>query len=181
MVASVLISVPTFHVFAEGLTTDQQKQVDDFIKNSKQQESQMELPDVYDSWAFTELNEFVDQGIVGGYKMSDGSYQFKPNNHITRAEFASMITRVVNLQQNGQKKSFSDVSPKDWYYESIQAVSTNGIANGRTQTTFNPKDYITRAEMATMIQNAFNTTVDFSGASKKFKDVDTKNLGIWNH
>ena len=175
LVASALISVPTFHVFAEDYTQEQKQEVDDYVKDGQQQETQMNLDDKDGNWASTELNEFVDQGIVGGYKMSDGTYKLKPNNHITRAEFAAMITRAINLQQSGSVKSFSDVSPKDWYYDVVQTVSTNDIANGKTDTTFNPNDYITRAEMAAMIQNAFKTSVDFSGSSKKFNDVDSEN------
>jgi hypothetical protein len=37
-------------------------------------------------------------GIVKGYKLSDGSFVFRPNNNITRQEMAVMIYNFINLK-----------------------------------------------------------------------------------
>lgn len=49
----------------------------------------------------------VDEGIIGGYP--DGT--FKPNNNITRAEFASLIVRAFNLKSEYHKME------KHWYLQ----------------------------------------------------------------
>ena len=37
------------------------------------------------------IYDLVDKGIINGYDNGDGSFSFKPDGNITRAEFAKMI------------------------------------------------------------------------------------------
>lgn len=48
-----------------------------------------------DSWAYDAIKFVKDKGLMNGYK--DG--QFYPNQPITRAEFAVVIERLINLQK----------------------------------------------------------------------------------
>lgn len=49
--------------------------------------------------------------------------------------------------------NFSDVSPNAWYYEAVQACSNIGYLNGYPDGTFHPKDALTRAECAQILEN----------------------------
>ena len=46
---------------------------------------------------------------------------------------------------------FTDVKPADWFYDDVYFVWENGIMNGMTSTTFDPKGTTTRAQFATVL------------------------------
>ena len=46
---------------------------------------------------------------------------------------------------------FEDVNEDDWFYSAVKHVYMSDIMNGRTETTFNPNEPMTRAEIATVI------------------------------
>ena len=59
------------------------------------------------------------------------------------------ITVVV-----GEKMDFSDVSSKDWFYEEVSYVFSQGIMNGVTETEFDPNGTLTRGMVVTMLHRA---------------------------
>lgn len=130
--------------------------------------------DVEGHWAEGTLRQFNAADYLGGYKLKSGDYEIRPNNTITRAEFASMLVRMLQLEQKGETKEFNDVKKGAWYYDSVKRVVSNGIANGKPGNNFKPNDPITRAELASMIYGAFKHTVEFEGEAKTFKDVPKK-------
>src|SRR5690606_9516826 len=87
------------------------------------------------------------KGIVEGR----GEGAFDPTAHVTRAEFAKMISRALGIDGGTAKENFSDVNDSDWFQSYVAAVQKWGIANGRTPTSFEPNAKIMRAEMSTMI------------------------------
>ena len=46
---------------------------------------------------------------------------------------------------------FEDVKEDDWFYSAVKHVYMSDIMNGRTETTFNPNEPMTRAEIATVV------------------------------
>lgn len=105
-------------------------------------------------YAFTDTNfhwakqyiEFArDSGFVSGY--TDGTYG--PEESLTRAQFAAMITQ---FKQGTQAASnFQDVSKKDWFYGFVGYVANKGIMKGYPDGSFQPYNFITRAEVAATI------------------------------
>ena len=59
-----------------------------------------------DHWAFSQIAELVDRGAISGYQ--DGSY--KPNNTVTRAEWAKIMIKAANKNLGSDTSSFSDMS-----------------------------------------------------------------------
>ncbi len=76
--------------------------------------------DIDDShWAYTEIKYMVDNGVISGY--DDGT--FRPNEIVTREQFAKMATLSLGLKESENKDIiFSDVSEKDWAYTYIEAI-----------------------------------------------------------
>ncbi|TEB08064.1 Endo-1,4-beta-xylanase A precursor [Pelotomaculum schinkii] len=131
-------------------------QVDHFTKfavlaSSKQEEQptlQPTLNDIAGHWAENNINQLVRLGAISGY--SDGN--FKPDNAITRAEFATVLVKAFQLtSQDG--KTFADTAGH-WAKDYIAAAAAAGVVNGYDSNTFGPDDMITREQMAVMIAKA---------------------------
>ena len=85
-----------------------------------------------------------NKGIIQGKTESN----FDPKSNITRAEFATLIVRILELDDDLDISSpFNDVSTEDWYYKSILLAYKNGLINGKSLMEFDPYANITREEI----------------------------------
>jgi hypothetical protein len=114
---------------------------------------------------YTHINALVGLGIINGY--SDNT--FRPNNTLTRAQAAIMIVRAAGISTEGVSSNFADVPPTHAAYKFISAAYQAGIINGYSDGTFRPNANVTRAQIAIMVQRAFN--VQASGIVVSFTDV----------
>ena len=111
--------------------------------------------DTKDYWAATYVDYLYTSGITTGY--SDGT--FRPNQNITRAQFAVMLFRYLGLDESKYANvalPFADNSKiADYAVPAIKALYTEGVINGSTGSDgklyFNPNSPLTRAQAATMI------------------------------
>ncbi|MNE03710.1 Endo-1,4-beta-xylanase A precursor [compost metagenome] len=111
----------------------------------------LKLSDIAGHWAEASIQELAAKGIVSGY--ADGT--FKPKGEVTRAEFAVMLARMLNMQGNGATLEFTDsASIGAWAKEGIAQAVQAGIVNGYGDSSFRPNARISRTEMVTMIANA---------------------------
>lgn len=100
------------------------------------------------SWAEKQVSVLASKGIING--KSEGV--FDPSNTVTRAEFVSMIARIIRLTKADVNSiQFDDVKKDAWYAEAVAATTEAGIINGRTANTFAPDDTITRQEISKII------------------------------
>lgn len=96
----------------------------------------------------------VSQNVYQAYIQGYSDQTFRPNQKVTRAEMASMLSRVMTHSTAEQKTMvYSDVPSSLWAYKAIQDVQTNGLMSGLPDGTFKPNQAITRAEMATIISS----------------------------
>lgn len=111
--------------------------------------------DTQNYWAATYVDYLYNAGITTGY--ADGT--FKPNQNITRAQFAVMLYRYLGLDESKYANvtlPFADNDKiADYAVPAIKALYTEGIINGTTGSDgrlyFNPNSSLTRAQAATMI------------------------------
>ncbi|GIP30804.1 fibronectin type III domain-containing protein [Paenibacillus sp. J2TS4] len=101
------------------------------------------------AWAKQAVARAVQAGIVDGY--SDGS--FRPNTHITRAEMATMIARVLKLELNANATTgfADDEAIPQWAKGAVEAIRKLGIADGRGGNLFAANETATRAEATVML------------------------------
>ncbi len=112
--------------------------------------SDSDLPaDVQGYWAAAQIQSLLDKKIVSGYP--DGS--FKPDQPVTRAEFAAMLVNSLGLTPGANQVSFTDVSPGDWFYSAVETAAQNGIVKG-SGGSFDPNAVISREQMAVMVDGA---------------------------
>lgn len=84
---------------------------------------------------------------IKGYE--DGT--FRPDNKMTRAEMASILSRISEAEANVPDKAYSDVSSTHWAKNAISSVTRMGLMGGYEDGTFGVDKPITRAEMAKLV------------------------------
>lgn len=97
-----------------------------------------------------------EKGIVGGYGDT-----YKPNGTLTRAQLAKMLTLGFELTQpNTATTKFTDVNQLTDVATKryIQTLVNYSITQGTTTSTFSPNQNLTRAQLASFLYNAINTT-----------------------
>lgn len=106
--------------------------------------------DISEHWAEEIISKWIEAGKVKGYE--DGS--FRPDNNMTRAEFATILASVIdiNIAEYAEMK-FEDVNESDWYYEYVRKLFTLKIIAEDVK--FNPNNNITRQDVMTMVGRAF--------------------------
>jgi hypothetical protein len=125
--------------------------------------------DIKGHWAESQLNSWIEKGFIKGY--ADGS--FKPNNSITRAEFAALINHSFKFIEKADV-AFTDVSPTSWAYEEVAKAVKAGYTQGYSDGTFGANKEVSRQEVAVMIGRLLKmeSMVDDQGLNG-FKDEDT--------
>ena len=97
----------------------------------------------------TAIEALAARGIING--KSEGI--FDPDASMTRAEFATIITRGLGLTAK-DSGVFTDVTDSSWYAGFVGTANAYGIVNGVGENKFNPGGTITRQEAATMVARA---------------------------
>ena len=92
-------------------------------------------------WAFASVERAAELGLVTGY--SDGT--FRPDTHVTRAQFVLMLWRMCGKPAAAKAASFADASA-DWYQDALSWAVENGYVNGLSDTRFGPDAPITRQQ-----------------------------------
>ena len=105
-------------------------------------------------WYKTAVDIMARQGVIKGYE--DGT--FRPNQPITRREFAAIAARYAGNLDTW--KTFRDVPPTDWAYKLINRVAGAGWINGYEDGTFRPNNNITRAEVVAIVNRMLNRKAD---------------------
>ena len=127
--------------------------------------------DTTDGWYNAAINAMIKKNLMEG----DGNGNFRPNEPITRGEFARALFYIDKA--NSSKTTLKDIEGHK-YQEAIERAYANGHINGYPDGTFRPDAPITRAE-AVKILNHFdgrkvneNTFAIVSSDLRKFKDLN---------
>lgn len=89
------------------------------------------------------------KGVLTGF--GDGT--FHPNETMTRAQFAAVVVRALNLKEK-KVSCFKDIASSAWYAGYVGAAYEAGIIQGRTANTFDPEGTITVVEAKIMLARA---------------------------
>ena len=95
-------------------------------------------------------------GIVKGVSETE----FAPNDNITREQIAAIMFRYakykgydVSVGESTNILSYTDAeSISEYAISAMQYVVGSGLMKGKTETTINPQDNATRAEIAAILQ-----------------------------
>lgn len=100
------------------------------------------------------VSELSEAGIITG----DDKGNFNPNNTITRAEAATIICRMLGVENEAKsiKRSvFADVPSNHWAAGYIAKASELGIIGGYGNGNFGPNDPVTYEQVVKMLMCAW--------------------------
>lgn len=109
----------------------------------------------------------AERGIIEGKTIE----KFDPDGDLTRAEFVTLISRVLDLKPKDEKQlPFKDVKENSWYHEAVKIAYDYKIVDGTSTTTFSPNQKVTREQMAVIVMRILNE----KGLTPKLKDTGKK-------
>ena len=91
-------------------------------------------------------------GIVNGVD----SENFAPYNRVSRAEIATMLSRLAKAEKSDKPCGFSDVSKSDWYYDTVNSAVTAGLISGYDDNTFRGNSNTTKNEFIAIAARILN-------------------------
>ncbi|MDO5714903.1 MAG: S-layer homology domain-containing protein, partial [Tissierellia bacterium] len=139
------------------------------------------FPDVKNSdWFENAIAYMVDNGYMQGYK--DGT--FRPNDKITRGEFAQMVHKLT--KGSNEKAPFKDIKGH-WAEEVIHQIYGDHVIKGYPDGTFKPNQEITRREAVIMFNRLFKRHTEVKDLVYlqnqeyliQFKDIDSDTWGYY--
>lgn len=126
------------------------------------------------AWARDAIISLEKAGVINGY--DDGT--FKPENSITRAEFATMLVLAFNVYDPDAKSKFTDVPLGKWYNSYVASAEKEGLAEGVGDGKFLPEATMTREEMFTFSARAIVKYKGYELLDKDSKEIN-KQLGTF--
>lgn len=100
-------------------------------------------------WAKEQIEIVRQHGLLNGRSETE----FAPDKNVTREEMAVILERLLQGKalRYGDALSFKDIKSESWSYTSIVNMSAANIFSGYEDGTFRPKENVTRAEMAALL------------------------------
>ncbi|WP_317855109.1 S-layer homology domain-containing protein [Chakrabartyella piscis] len=108
-----------------------------------------------DEWYANAVGYMEQFGIVSGYENNT----FRGSQSITRAEFAAIASRFDELEES-EGNYFNDVLETHWAIQYINSAAEKGWINGYPDGTFQPEQFITRAEAVTLVNHVLERACD---------------------
>ena len=102
----------------------------------------------YNHWAKKNIEIAVQYGLMKGV----GNQRFTPDESLTREEMATLLTRLLKISPSENVNNpFNDINSSSWSYPYIVSMAKENIFQGYEDGTFRPKEKVTRAEMAALL------------------------------
>jgi hypothetical protein len=111
--------------------------------------AQASLSDYASSWAEPFIKVLIDKNIIVGYP--DGT--FRPEQLVTRAEFAALLNKSFELTPIRESRAFPDVPEGYWASAVIDKAYRSGFLTGYPNNTFGPTRNIIRIESLVSLVN----------------------------
>jgi hypothetical protein len=122
-------------------------------------------------WALPFISEMSARGIVSGFE--DGT--FRPDQPITRAEFAAMLREAFEQEPDERSApAFDDVPADFWASSAIQKSYQIGYLEGYPGNVFQPTQQIPRVQALVALATGLglNEPSDPSGLEQTYQDAD---------
>ena len=106
--------------------------------------------------------------------------RYCPDDFVTRAQIATLLARALNLDAPQQPAGFEDVDPESVHATNIDTLFAADITTGcsRQPLRYCPDDFVTRAQIATLLARALN--LDAPQQPAGFEDVDPESVHATN-
>ena len=124
-----------------------------------------DVPD--DAYYFEAVNWAVANNVTNGTSETT----FSPNVGCTRAQVVTFLWRAAGQPEPTEGTNpFTDVKEGTYYYKAVLWAVEKGITNGTSETTFDPDETCTRAQIVTFLWRREGKPAP-TGANNPFADV----------
>lgn len=126
-------------------------------------------------WAYDYITYVKENGLMVGLSED----KFGPEYPMTRAMFATVISRLSGEPLTGHQNPFTDVKEGQWYTDAIAWAADNGIIHGMGDQTFCPNEYVTREQAAVIIHNFLHYCQTSGTGANAPAFSDQKKISDW--
>ncbi|WP_248171136.1 S-layer homology domain-containing protein [Paenibacillus silvae] len=112
--------------------------------------NQVQFDDVAGHWAQNAVNDMASRKIIEG----TGNGNFSPDQYMTRAEFAVIITRALGIAPKALNSTYSDVPQNVWYSAAVGSAHEYNLIQGYADGSYQPNRNITREEAMLLLARA---------------------------
>jgi parallel beta-helix repeat protein len=165
-------STKTNRIVAIGNDIDQKRifgLVDFVAANVEQPSGQAtafkDVPTGY--WAKAYIEALASKNIIAGFP--DGS--FKPNEPVTRAQFATIVNKALTPTAKRTAINFQDVKSNFWAYAAIQSAYQSQYVSGYPDGTFKPQQQIPRVQALVALANGLGLIANNQSILAFYTDV----------
>ncbi|MEA5582479.1 DUF1565 domain-containing protein [Nodularia harveyana UHCC-0300] len=124
-----------------------------------------DVPEGY--WAKAYIEALASQNIIAGFP--DGS--FKPNDPVTRAQFAAIVTKALTPPVKRTGINFRDVANNFWAYGAIQSAYRSEFLSGYPDGRFQPQQQIPRVQALVSLANGLGFTANNQNVLAFYSDA----------
>jgi hypothetical protein len=128
--------------------------------------SDLAFTDIQGHWAANFINALAKQGYISGFK--DGT--FKPDQKMTRAEYAALLVKAFNPSPKRDGKPFKDVADDYWAKDVIQQAYRGQFLSGFEDNTFKPNDNTQRVQVLVSVVNGLGLSASDPNALNLYDD-----------
>ncbi|MBD2205049.1 S-layer homology domain-containing protein [Calothrix sp. FACHB-1219] len=109
-----------------------------------------DVPD--DFWGRKFINVLSARGTIKGFP----DYTFRPNQPVTRAEFAAILQQAFEEKPVDNPPKFKDIQDKFWAIPAINQAISTGFLKGYPNQTFQPEQKISRVQVLVALVSGLN-------------------------
>ncbi|OUL36900.1 hypothetical protein BV372_04480 [Nostoc sp. T09] len=117
---------------------------------------QLMLSDIQGNWAQSFIEFLNQRGIILGFP--DGS--FRPDEPVTRAQFAAMLQKAFQKAPVRNAIQFVDTPDNYWGKDAIEAAYKSGFLEGYPGSVFKPDQNIPRVQALVALATGLNLSAD---------------------
>ncbi len=125
------------------------------------------LSDIQGHWAQSYIEALVATDIMSGFE----DRSFRPDQSITRAQFAAVVQKAFAPTSQGSGIAFSDVPQSFWGYNAIDTASQAGFLSGYSDGTFRPNEALTRVQALAGLANGLGYSTDNTTLLSVYQDA----------
>lgn len=131
--------------------------------------SNIAFGDVQGHWAQQYIQALAAQNIITGFP--DGT--FKPNDPVTRAQFAAIVLKAFSPAAKRPATTFTDVRSNYWGFTAIQSAARGGFMAGYPGGTFRPEQRIPKVQALVALANGLEYGTGDTSVLRVYQDAAT--------
>ncbi|MBW4645138.1 MAG: S-layer homology domain-containing protein [Goleter apudmare HA4340-LM2] len=134
-----------------------------------------------DFWGRRFINVLSSRGIIKGFS----DYSFRPNQPVSRAEFAAILQQAFDKKVGEKAMSedkpldvyaFQDLTAKFWATPGINHAVSTGFLTGYPNKTFQPEQKISRVQVLVALVSGLNLKTSISANQALTSYIDAKDI-----